>query len=76
LAEFSGQSALTVQSVLDDWLQFLQRETVDGEPRFSPYHVSFRDFLYRKDIVQAVGIDMGEIDGEIADRMDGELFGA
>jgi hypothetical protein len=57
LAELSGEKAVTVQDVLNDWKQFLHPVEVDGETRYSVYHQSFCDFLYRKDIVQAYGDD-------------------
>jgi hypothetical protein len=57
LAELSGEKAVTVQQVLNDWRQFLREVQVEGESRYSVYHQSFCDFLYRKDIVQAYGDD-------------------
>jgi hypothetical protein len=57
LAELSGEKAVTVQDVLNDWEQFLRPVQVDSETRYSVYHQSFCDFLYRKDIVQAYGDD-------------------
>jgi hypothetical protein len=60
LVELSGEKAVTVQDVLNDWEQFLRPVQVDGETRYSVYHQSFCDFLYRKDIVQAYGDDFSE----------------
>jgi len=57
LGELSGEKAVTVQQVLNEWKQFLREVQVDGETRYSVYHQSFCDFLYRKDIVQAYGDD-------------------
>jgi hypothetical protein len=57
LAELSGEKAVTVQMVLNEWQQFLREVQVDAETRYSIYHQSFSDFLYRKDIVQAYGDD-------------------
>jgi hypothetical protein len=57
LAELSGEKAVTVQQVLNEWKQFLREVQVDDETRYSVYHQSFCDFLYRKDIVQAYGDD-------------------
>lgn len=53
LADLSCEKALTVQQVLNEWKQFLRELQVDNQERFSIYHQSFRDFLYRQDIVQA-----------------------
>jgi hypothetical protein len=57
LAELSGEKAVTVQQVLNEWKQFLREVQVDDETRYSVYHQSFCDFLYRKHIVQAYGDD-------------------
>ncbi|WP_112232717.1 ATP-binding protein [Lentzea atacamensis] len=60
---------LTVQEVLDEWKQFLHEERVLGQTRYSPYHTSFRDFLHRKDIVQAAGLTIEWVHGQIADLL-------
>ncbi|MBN9519762.1 ATP-binding protein [bacterium] len=73
---FVSEDAITVQEVLDEWEQFLHREWVDGQPRYSVYHSSFRDFLHRKDIVQAAGVTLEEINGLIADNLWESFFGA
>ncbi len=57
LTELSGEKAVTVQQVLNEWKQFLREVQVDDETRYSVYHQSFCDFLYRKNIVQAYGDD-------------------
>lgn len=57
LADLSGEKAVTVQMVLNEWQQFLRETQLDSETRYSIYHQSFSDFLYRKDIVQAYGDD-------------------
>src|SRR5215510_3889815 len=55
IASFADEDALTVQEVLDAWDQFLHEQPIDGATHYSVYHTSFRDFLHRKDIVQAAG---------------------
>jgi Swt1-like HEPN len=57
LAELSGEKAVTIQTILNEWQQFLREVNVEAETRYSIYHQSFSDFLYRKDIVQAYGDD-------------------
>jgi Swt1-like HEPN len=57
LAELCGEKAVAVQMVLDEWQQFLRETQLESETRYSIYHQSFSDFLYRKDIVQAYGND-------------------
>lgn len=66
---------LTVQEVLDEWSQFLHEQLMADGTRYSIYHSSFRDFLHRKDIVQAAGVTIKEINALIADNLWSRLFG-
>jgi hypothetical protein len=75
IAEFAEEDAFTVQEVLDDWEQFLRKEQVNDETYYSIYHSSFRDFLYRKDIVQAAGVTLQGINALIADNLTHGVFG-
>lgn len=67
LAEFAKERAIQIQEVLDEWDQFLHKQVKDGTMRFSIYHNSFRDFLNRRDIIQAARIDIGDINDSISD---------
>jgi hypothetical protein len=66
---------LTVQEALDEWSQFLHEQLSPDGTRYSIYHSSFRDFLHRKDIVQAAGVTIKDINALIADNLWAELFG-
>ncbi|WP_033294533.1 ATP-binding protein [Amycolatopsis jejuensis] len=65
---------IDVQEVLDEWLQFLLEDRLDDHPRYSIYHTSFRDFLHRKDIVQAAGVTIEGIHRLIADNLWTSVF--
>jgi hypothetical protein len=65
---------LMVQDVLDEWDEFLHEQVVDGTKRYSIYHASFRDFLHRRDIVQAAGVTIKGINALIAGTMWDQLF--
>ncbi|AFZ02274.1 helix-turn-helix domain-containing protein [Calothrix sp. PCC 6303] len=69
IAKYSKQNALTVQEVLDGWAQFLQKQESYQPPRYRFYHESFREFLHRRDIVQAVGVNLPDIGAEVANNM-------
>ena len=75
IAEFASEDAFTVQEVLDQWEQFLRQEYVDGQSCYSIYHLSFCDFLSRKDIVQAAGVTLQGINALIADNLTQGVFG-
>ncbi|MDJ0716324.1 MAG: hypothetical protein QNJ54_19285 [Prochloraceae cyanobacterium] len=69
IAKYSKQNELTVQEVIDGWTQFLQKQETYDPPRYRFYHESFRDFLHRRDIVEAAGVSLPDISGEIDDNM-------
>jgi hypothetical protein len=66
---------IAVQEVLDEWDPFLHEQRGDGQNRYSIYHASFRDFLHRRDVVQAAGITLEKIHELFADPMWDQLFG-
>lgn len=74
IAGIIGEDELTVQEVLDDWKQFLREQNIEGERRYSIYHTSFRDFLHRREIVQAAGISVNEINSLIRKDLWRELY--
>jgi hypothetical protein len=69
ICKFAKEEELTVQKVLDEWQQFLHEQRIDKDSCYSIYHASFLDFLHRKDIVQAAKVDIGEINGMIANPL-------
>lgn len=69
LAEFSQLDEMTVQQTLDEWSQFLHRQSLGGEPRWSIYHNSFLDFLEQADIIQAAGVSLPDIHKTISDQL-------
>lgn len=73
VVKLSGQDRLTVQDVINEWVEFLRKETRYQPPRYSFYHESFRDFLNRQDIVQAAGISLQSISAEVANNLAGEI---
>jgi hypothetical protein len=66
---------LTVQEVLDEWKQFLHEQQRPDRLIYSLYHASFRDFLHRKEIVQAAGVTIKEVNGLIANNLWESVFG-
>lgn len=80
ISEFASDQAFqvdefTVQEVLDEWGQFLHKQPLPDDFRYSVYHSSFRDFLHRKDIVQAAGVTIKDINALISNNFWNELFG-
>jgi serine/threonine-protein kinase len=75
VSRYANEDELTVQEVLKDWEQFLLPQEIDQQTCYRVYHASFRDFLYRQDIVQAAGVTISGINTLIADRLWEGLFG-
>jgi hypothetical protein len=68
------QNPISVVQILKEWDQFLREQQVDHETRYSLYHSSFRDFLYRQDIVQAAGETIEGVNKQIVDSLTKGLF--
>ena len=45
IAQMIDEDEYDVEEVLENWIEFLQQEQIDGETRYSLYHSSFRDWL-------------------------------
>ncbi|MCA9997512.1 MAG: ATP-binding protein [Anaerolineales bacterium] len=69
IANFSSQDGLIVQTVIDEWRQFLHRYPFDSQYQYTLYHHSFRDFLHQKEIIQATGLTLPDINAQIADYL-------
>ncbi|MBD0309892.1 MAG: ATP-binding protein, partial [Microcoleus sp. T1-bin1] len=74
LADFAGEDALDLQAVLDDWEQFLGRNS-DTPPDYRINHASFQRFLHRKDVVQKAGVSLQDIETAISDNLWEDLYG-
>ena len=72
LANLAGEDEFAVQELLDDFRQLLSRSSICGQAMYSLYHVSFRDFLHRKEIVEAAGVTLKGINDLISRNLLGE----
>ncbi|MBD2778198.1 NACHT domain-containing protein [Iningainema tapete] len=48
IAEIAEEDEYDVQTVLDQWVEYLKEQTIDGKTCYSIYHTSFLDFLKSK----------------------------
>ncbi len=53
IADIAEKDEFEVQKVLDDWLEYLKKQNVDGDDCYSIYHASFLDFLQAQRALQA-----------------------
>ncbi len=56
ICDFSGEDTRIVQTVLNEWEQFLHELIKEEQKRYSVYHTSFRDFLHRQEILDKTGL--------------------
>jgi nucleoside phosphorylase len=61
ICDFSGEDTRTVQSVLNEWAQFLDESSINGERRYRIFHSSFRAFLHQSNILERAGLSIPEI---------------
>lgn len=47
-AEIIDEDEYDVEEVLEDWIEFLTQQQVDGKTYYSLYHYNFRDWLAQK----------------------------
>lgn len=66
--------AIDIQQMLDEWRQFLHMQPLPTGTRYSLYHTSFQDFLYRKEVIQKAGVTIPQINALIAESLLAELY--
>lgn len=75
IADLSGVDVLAVHPILGEWRPFLHEQRRAGTTYHSLYHGSFRDFLWRRDVLQAAAVDLAQLHGRIADRLLEDVLG-
>jgi hypothetical protein len=58
IAQIIDEDEYEVEAVLENWIEFLLQQPIDGETRYSLYHSSFRDWLGRQ-------LNLGQLKGEM-----------
>jgi DNA-binding CsgD family transcriptional regulator len=74
ICDFSGEDTRTVQTVLNEWEQFLHELEKERQKRYTVYHASFRDFLHQKDILEKTGVTIPGINQLIVNSLTKGLF--
>ena len=60
ICDFSGEDTRTVETVLNEWKQFLHEVIVNTARFYRIYNDSFRDFLHHKDILKTTKLTFPE----------------
>jgi hypothetical protein len=69
IAAITEQDEYDVQSVLDEWVEYLKPQDLEGENCYSIYHASFLDFLKAKRVLDAKRKLFQEVNQRIADYL-------
>ncbi|MFM2064855.1 MAG: hypothetical protein RLZZ507_4526 [Cyanobacteriota bacterium] len=67
-----NQDECDVQNVLDEWIEYLRTQTIDGDICYSIYHASFLDFLKTKRELKATRKLFTEVNQRIVDYWERE----
>lgn len=69
IAAITEQDEYDVQSVLDEWVEYLKKQDIKGEICHSIYHASFLDFLKAKRVLDSKRKLFQEVNQRIADYL-------
>ncbi|MBW4586924.1 NACHT domain-containing protein [Aetokthonos hydrillicola Thurmond2011] len=67
IAKIAKQDEYDVQSVLNEWVEYLKPQDIEGEKCYSIYHASFLDFLKAKRELQSTRKLFEDVNKSIAD---------
>ncbi|MEH1783696.1 MAG: AAA family ATPase [Nostoc sp.] len=68
-ADIAEQDEYNVQSVLDEWVEYLKPQVLEGENCYSIYHASFLDFLKAKRVLDSKRKLFQEVNQRIVDYL-------
>jgi hypothetical protein len=74
IIDILNQDECDVQNILDEWIEYLRTQNIDGDICYSIYHASFLDFLKGKRELKANRKLFTEVNQRIVDywkRMQG-----
>ncbi len=67
IAEILKEDEYEVESVLDEWVEYLKRQKIEGETCYGIYHKSFLDFLKSKRALDSTRKLFKQVNQSIAD---------
>ncbi|WP_220186640.1 helix-turn-helix transcriptional regulator [Nostoc sp. ATCC 53789] len=73
IADIAKQDEDDVQSILDEWVEYLKQQDIKGEICHSIYHASFLDFLKAKRVLDSKRKLFEEVNQRIADYLMGKM---
>jgi NACHT domain len=73
IADIAKQDGYDVQSILDEWVEYLKQQTIDEESCYSFYHASFLDFLKGKRVLDGKRKLFKDVNQSIVDYWEREM---
>ena len=73
IADILKEDEYEVESVLDEWVEYLKRQKIEGETCYGIYHKSFLDFLKSKRALDSTRRLFKEVNQDIANYYLGEI---
>ncbi|WP_375500107.1 NACHT domain protein [uncultured Nostoc sp.] len=70
IAEITEQDEYDVQSVLNEWVEYLKLQDIEGEKCYSIYHTSFLDFLKAQRVLDSKRKQFQEVNQRIVDYLE------
>ncbi|MEH1841415.1 MAG: AAA family ATPase [Nostoc sp.] len=70
IAEITEQDEYDVQSVLNEWVEYLKSQDIEGEKCYSIYHTSFLDFLKAQGVLDSKRKRLQEVNQRIVDYLE------
>jgi len=67
IADIANQEEFTVQEILNEWIEYLKPQPIDGDTCYSIYHASFLDFLTAKRELQPTRTLLKDVNQRIVD---------
>jgi hypothetical protein len=67
IAEIAQADGYEVQKVLDEWVEYLRMQEVEGDTCYTFYHASFLDFLKKKKELKSTRKLFTEVNQRIVD---------
>jgi len=72
IADIANQEEFTVQEILNEWIEYLKQQKIDGDTCYSIYHASFLEFLTAKRELQRNRKLLKDVNQRIVDYLERE----
>lgn len=75
ISKYIGETPLTVNDVLKEWLQFLHKRPIEHLVCYSIYHSDFWRFLHKHETIEMARVSLPKINKQKTDKLWEAMFG-